>query len=135
MRRPYLSRPIEELERLFEAKSGDHTVVGALLAELLLRKTDRSRKLLERILASRAEAHGSAGATRRVGDNVVQLSLTLGSPAKEKGLRVAEGTLPQDQTGTEQADSHAQNTEARRIAENFATLRAKLLQLSRKTRC
>jgi hypothetical protein len=129
MNRPYLSQPIAELEELFEENRSDRVVLDALLAELRLRKTERARQLLERILAIRS---GKAfGVTTRAADNVVPFELSVAERIKRREPEFGEGTLLQDQVRTEEAATHRQSVEARRIAENFDALREKLLQLSR----
>ncbi len=128
MSRPYLSRPIAELEELFEENSDDRVLVDALLAELRQRKTERARHLLKRVLARRAGR--VVDETTNAGGNVVQLTLSFADRFERRGPSVAEETLPQEQERAEEAATPAQSAESRRIAENFAALRAKLLQLS-----
>jgi Protein of unknown function (DUF4011) len=129
MSRPYLSRPIAELEELFEESSGDRVLLDALLAELRSRKTERARHLLARVLACRAGR--VIDKTTNAGDNVVQLALSFADRFERRGPSIAEGILPQEQERIEEATTRPQSAESRRIAENFGALRAKLLQLSR----
>ena len=134
MLRPYLSRSIGELEMLVQGHRQEPAVLADVTAELRLRKTERARKLLERILAQGLRSPGTASIARAAPDlfdNVVRLASVRAVGAGGGKPRWAEVDLPQVQQWAPDPGDRHPDAEGRRIAGNFDALREKLLQLSR----
>jgi AAA domain len=64
--RPYAQDGIADIERLYDARQDDRTVVTAIVAELKHRSTERARRLAARIDSNHPENHGDPSGQQKL---------------------------------------------------------------------
>jgi very-short-patch-repair endonuclease/DNA polymerase III delta prime subunit len=139
MKRPHLSKPTAELEKLFQEQRDDLGLLNELAIELRFRSTPRAKRLLESVFSAQQAAMAAkrsmsaATGTDGVASNVVKGNFSPASAgAVVERVRVVEAAMPVEQRKETPRDEAPLNDEEARLADNFKALRKRLLDLTLK---